>query len=52
MEVLWGSVEALCNSVGNKFVSANIPCGQYDFSIIAEADSFEIVAAMTLNGKI
>lgn len=45
------AVEALCNSVGATLVSADITRGKYDFCIIAEAGSFEMVAAMTLKAK-
>ena len=41
-------MEALCNSVGAKLVSADITRGQFDFCVIVEADSFAVVAAMLL----
>ena len=42
------AMEALCNSVGAKLVSADITRGQFDFCVIVEADSFAVVAAMLL----
>jgi uncharacterized protein with GYD domain len=44
-------MEALCNSVGAKLVDHYITRGQYDFCNIAEADSFAVVAAMTLKAR-
>ena len=42
------AVEALCNSLGIKLISADITRGEYDICIIVEADSFAQVAAMNL----
>ena len=45
------AMEALCNSVGAKLISADITRGNYDFCVICEADSFTQVAAMTLKAR-
>ena len=45
------AMEALCNSVGAKLISADITRGNYDFCVICEADSFSQVAAMTLKAR-
>jgi len=42
------AMEALCDSVGAKLVSADITRGLFDFCVIVEANSFEIIAAMLL----
>ena len=42
------AMEALCDSVGAKLVSADITRGLFDFCVMVEADSFEIIAAMLL----
>ena len=42
------AMEALCDSVGAKLVSAYITRGLFDFCVMVEADSFEIIAAMLL----
>ena len=45
------AMEALCNSVGAKLVDNHITRGQYDFCVIAEADSFAKIASMTLTAR-
>ena len=45
------AMDALCNSVGAKLVSADITRGNFDFCVICEADTFAQVAAMTLKAK-
>ena len=45
------AMEALCNSVGATLVDHYITRGQYDFCNICEADSFTVVAAMTLKAR-
>ena len=42
------AIEALCNSLGIKLISADITRGEFDICIIIEADSFAQVAAMNL----
>ena len=42
------AMEALCDSVGAKLVSSDITRGLFDFCVMVEADSFEIIAAMLL----
>ena len=42
------AMESMCNSVGAKLVDYHITRGEYDFCVIAEADSFEKIAALTL----
>ena len=44
-------METFHSSVGAKLVDYHITRGQYDFCVIAEADSFETIAAMTLMAK-
>ena len=45
------AMEALHNSVGAKLVDYYITRGQYDFCVIADADSFEVMAALHLKAK-
>jgi len=45
------AMEALHASVGAKLVDYYLTRGQYDFCVIAEADSFSVVAAMTLKPR-
>ena len=45
------AVEALCNSLGIKLISADITRGEYDICIIVEADSFAQIAAMSLKAR-
>ena len=45
------AMEALHNSVGAKLVDYYITRGQYDFCVISEADSFAVIAAMTLKPR-
>ena len=45
------AMDSMCNSVGAKLVDYHITRGKYDFCVIAEADSFEMIAAMTLMAK-
>ena len=45
------AMESLCNSVGAKLVDYHILRGQYDFCVIAEADSFANIASMTLTAR-
>ena len=42
------AMETLCSSVGASLISADITRGHYDFCVIVEADSFEIIAAILL----
>ena len=42
------AMEALCDSVGAKLVSADITRGLFDFCVMVDANSFEIIAAMLL----
>ena len=42
------AVEALCNSLGIKMISAELTRGEFDICIIVEADSFAKIAAMNL----
>ena len=44
-------MESFHSSVGAKLVDYHITRGKYDFCVIAEADSFEKIAAMTLMAK-
>tara|TARA_Y100000590_G_scaffold125952_1_gene144035 strand:+ start:840 stop:1157 length:318 start_codon:yes stop_codon:yes gene_type:complete len=44
-------METFCNSVGAKMIDYHITRGEYDFCLITEASSFEMVAAMTLIAK-
>ena len=44
-------METFHSSVGAKLVDYHITRGEYDFCVIAEADSFEMIAAMTLMAK-
>tara|TARA_B100000749_G_scaffold98715_1_gene75279 strand:+ start:110 stop:427 length:318 start_codon:yes stop_codon:yes gene_type:complete len=39
------------SSVGAKLVDYHITRGQYDFCVIADADSFAVIAAMGLKAK-
>ena len=45
------AMEVAHSSVGATLVDYYITRGQYDFCIIADADSFEVMAAMTLKAK-
>ena len=45
------AMETFHNSVGAKLLDYHITRGKYDFCVIAEADSFKIIAAMTLMAK-
>ena len=45
------AMEALHASVGAKLVDYYLTRGQYDFCVISEADSFSVVAAMTLKAR-
>ena len=45
------AIEALCNSLGIKLISADITRGEYDICIIVEADSFAQIAAMSLKAR-
>ena len=49
--VLLAAMEALCDSVSAKLVSADITRGLFNFCVIVEADSYEIIAAMLLKVK-
>ena len=46
------AMEALCDSVGAKLVSADITRGLFDFCVMVEANSFEIIAAMLLKSEL
>ena len=45
------AMETFHSSVGAKLVDYHITRGQYDFCVMADADSFETIAAMTLIAK-
>ena len=45
------AMETFHSSVGAKLVDYHITRGKYDFCVIADADSFEMIAAMTLMAK-
>ena len=45
------AMEAAHSSVGAKLVDYYITRGQYDFCVIADADSFEVIAALGLKAK-
>ena len=45
------AMETFHSSVGAKLVDYYITRGKYDFCVIADADSFEMIAAMTLKAK-
>ena len=45
------AMEALHNSVGARLVDYYITRGQYDFCVVSEADSFAVIAAMTLKPR-
>ena len=45
------AMEKLTKSVGAKLIDYHITRGVYDFCIITEADSFEMIAAMNLKAK-
>ena len=45
------AMEAAHSSVGAKLVDYYITRGQYDFCVIADADSYEVLAAMGLKAK-
>ena len=44
-------METFHSSVGAKLIDYHITRGKYDFCVIAEASSFEMIAAMTLMAK-
>ena len=44
-------MEVMHKSVGATLVDYWITRGQYDFCVISDADSFEVMAAMTLKAK-
>ena len=44
-------MEVMHKSVGATLVDYCITRGQYDFYVISDADSFEVMAAMTLKAK-
>ena len=44
-------MEVMHKSVGATLVDYSITRGQYDFYVISDADSFEVMAAMTLKAK-
>ena len=44
-------MEASHGSVGAKVVDYYVTRGQYDFCVIAEADSFEVIASLTLKAR-
>ena len=44
-------MEVTHSSVGAKLVDYYITRGQYDFCVIADADSFEVIAAIGLKAK-
>ena len=44
-------MEVMHKSVGATLVDYCITRGQYDFCVISDADSFEVMAAMTLKAK-
>ena len=44
-------MEVMHRSVGATLVDYWITRGQYDFCVISDADSFEVIAAMTLKAK-
>jgi len=44
-------METFASSVGAKLIDYHITRGKYDFCVIAEASSFEMIAAMTLIAK-
>ena len=45
------AMETFHSSVGAKLLDYHITRGKYDFCVIADADSFEMIAAMTLMTK-
>ena len=45
------AMQALCDSVGAKLISADITRGEYDVCVIVEADSFAQIAAMSLKAR-
>ena len=45
------AMEKLTNSVGAKLLDYYITRGVYDFCLITEADSFEMIAAINLKAK-
>ena len=45
------AMEKLTKRVGAKLIDYHITRGVYDFCIITEADSFEMIAAMNLKAK-
>ena len=44
-------METFHSSVGAKLIDYHITRGKYDFCVIAEADSFKTIAALTLMAK-
>ena len=49
--VVTAYLEALHASVGATLVDYYLTRGQYDFCVISEADSFSVIAAMTLKPR-
>ena len=45
------AIDTMCNSVGDKLVDYDITRRQYEFCAVIEASSFEVMAAMLLNGR-
>lgn len=45
------AMDSMCNSVGAKLVDYHITRGAYDFCVIAEADSFAKITALTLRAR-
>ena len=45
------AMQALCDSVGAKLISADITRGEYDVCVMCEADCFAQVAAMSLKAR-
>ena len=45
------AMEKLTKSVGAKLIDYHITRGVYDFCMITEADTFEMIAAMNLKAK-
>ena len=45
------AIEALCNSLGIKLISADITRGEYAICVMVEADSFAQIAAMSLKAR-
>ena len=45
------AMQQMLNSVGAKLIDYHITRGEYDFVMISEADTFEVVAACALKAK-